>query len=81
METFSALLAICVWNSPVPGEFPAQRPVTRNCGGRIPDGIPHACPVLPVSTKAYIHTLTHFAKKDVFFQWETQILEIKTKGG
>ena len=30
METFSALQAICVRNSPVPGEFPAQRPVTRN---------------------------------------------------
>ena len=29
METFSALLAFCVGNSPVPGEFPAQRPVTR----------------------------------------------------
>ena len=29
METFSALLAICVGNSPVPGDFPAQRPVTR----------------------------------------------------
>ena len=28
METFSALLAICVENSPVTGEFPAQRPVT-----------------------------------------------------
>ena len=28
METFSALLAICVGNSPVPGEFNAQRPVT-----------------------------------------------------
>ena len=28
METFSALLAICAGNSPVPGEFPAQRPVT-----------------------------------------------------
>ena len=28
METFSALLAICARNSPVPGEFPAQRPVT-----------------------------------------------------
>ena len=26
----SALLAICVGNSPVPGEFPAQRPVTRS---------------------------------------------------
>ena len=30
METFSALLAICVGNSPVPGEFSAQRPVTRS---------------------------------------------------
>ena len=30
METFSALLAICVGNSPVPGEFPAQWPVTRS---------------------------------------------------
>ena len=29
METFSALLALCAGNSPVPGEFPAQRPVTR----------------------------------------------------
>ena len=28
METFSALLAICAGNSPVNGEFPAQRPVT-----------------------------------------------------
>ena len=30
METFSALLAICAGNSVVPGEFPAQRPVTRS---------------------------------------------------
>ena len=29
MEAFSALLAICAGNSPVPGEFPTQRPVTR----------------------------------------------------
>ena len=29
METVSALLAICAGNSSVPGEFPAQRPVTR----------------------------------------------------
>ena len=28
METFSALLAICEGNSPVTGEFPAQRPMT-----------------------------------------------------
>ena len=28
METFSTLLAICVGNSPVRGEFPAQWPVT-----------------------------------------------------
>ena len=30
METFSALLAICAENSPPPGEFPAQRPLTRS---------------------------------------------------
>ena len=30
METFSALLAICAGNSPVPGEFPAQRPVMQD---------------------------------------------------
>ena len=29
METFSALLALCAGNSPVYGEFPSQRPVTR----------------------------------------------------
>ena len=32
METFSALLAICAGNSPVPGEFPTQRPVTLSFG-------------------------------------------------
>ena len=30
IETFSALLAICAGDSPVPGEFPTQRPVTRS---------------------------------------------------
>ena len=30
METFSALLVLCAGNSPVPGEFPAERPVTRS---------------------------------------------------
>ena len=30
MEIFSALLAICAGYSPVPGEFPTQRPVTRS---------------------------------------------------
>ena len=30
METFSALLVFCAGNSPVPGEFPSQRPVTRS---------------------------------------------------
>ena len=30
METFSALLDICAENSPVTGDFPAQRPVTRS---------------------------------------------------
>ena len=28
IETFSALLAICVGNSPVTGKFPAQMPVS-----------------------------------------------------
>ena len=32
METFSALMALCVGNSPVTGEFPSQRPVTRSVG-------------------------------------------------
>ena len=30
METFSVLLTLCAGNSPVTGEFPAQRPVTRS---------------------------------------------------
>ena len=30
MEKISALMVICAGNSPVIGEFPAQRPVTRN---------------------------------------------------
>ena len=33
METFPALLAICAGNSPVTGEFPTQRPVTRSFDG------------------------------------------------
>ena len=32
MEIFSELLALCVGNSPVTGEFPSQRPVTRSFG-------------------------------------------------
>ena len=30
MEAFSTLLALCAENSPVSGEFPAQRPVTQS---------------------------------------------------
>ena len=30
METLSALLAICAGKSPVTGDFPTQRPVTRS---------------------------------------------------
>ena len=30
MKTFFALLALCAGNSPATGEFPTQRPVTRN---------------------------------------------------
>ena len=33
METFSALLAFCGGNSPVIGDFPSQRPVTRSFDG------------------------------------------------
>ena len=33
METFSALLDFCAGNSPVPGEFPSQRPMTRGFDG------------------------------------------------
>ena len=29
-ENISSLLAICAGNSPVAGEFPAQKPVTRS---------------------------------------------------
>ena len=32
METFSTLLSLCAGNSPVTGEFPAQRPVTWSFG-------------------------------------------------
>ena len=32
METFSALLALYAGDSPITGEFPAQRPVTRSFG-------------------------------------------------
>ena len=30
METFSAMLALCVENSLVTGEFPSQKPVTQS---------------------------------------------------
>ena len=33
METFYALLAFCVGNSPITGEFPAQKPVTQSFDG------------------------------------------------
>ena len=32
MEIFSALVALCAGNSPVTGEFPSQRPLTRSFG-------------------------------------------------
>ena len=37
METFSALRAICAGNSPITGEFPEQRPVTRSFDGEAGD--------------------------------------------
>ena len=52
-----------------------------NLVGEPPMGLPVPVPAVPpVLTKAYIHARTHFAKKGDFFQWETQILEIKKKG-
>ena len=33
MDTFYASLDLCAGNSPVPGKFPAQRPVTRSFDG------------------------------------------------
>ena len=39
METFSTLLAIYAGNSPVSGEFPSQRPVTRSFHARINDWV------------------------------------------
>ena len=30
MDAFTVLLALCAGNSPVTGEFPSQRPVTRS---------------------------------------------------
>ena len=33
METFSALLALCAGNSPVTGEFPTKKPMTRSFDG------------------------------------------------
>ena len=59
MEAFSALLAPCAGNSPVPGEFPAQRTVTRSFD------------VKKMETKKFTHTkftwthvlfYTHFHK-------------------
>ena len=32
MELLSALVEFCAGNSPIPGELPAQRPVTRSFG-------------------------------------------------
>ena len=53
METFSALLTLCTGNSPVTGEFPSQRPVTRSFdvftrGQFWPSGIVVACVCLSV---------------------------------
>ena len=48
MESFSALLAICAGNSPVPGEFPAQRPVTRSF-----DLFFHLCPNKRLSKQSW----------------------------
>ena len=48
METFSALLALCAGNSPVTGEFPSQRPVTRSFGVFF-----HLCPNKQLSKQSW----------------------------
>ena len=39
METFTALLTLCAGNSPVTGEFPSQRPMTRSFALRLNKGL------------------------------------------
>ena len=48
MEIFSALLALCAGNSPVTGEFPSQRPVTRSL-----DVFFHLCPNKRLSKQSW----------------------------
>ena len=50
METFSALLAICVGNSPVTDEFPTQRPVTRSFDVFVD---PHLCKRLSKQSRGW----------------------------
>ena len=50
-------------------------------GGRTPDGTARACPGGPASPDQSVHPCSYpFRQKRGFFQWETQILEIKKKG-
>ena len=62
METFSALLAICAGNSPVSGEFPTQRPVTRSFD------VLFVCPNKQLSIQS-IDLSRHRAHYDFIVMW------------
>ena len=50
-------------------------------GGTTPDGTARACPGGTASPDQSVHPCSYpFRQKRDFFQWETQILEIKKKG-
>ena len=70
METFSALLAICAGISPVTGEFPAQRPVTRNF-----DVFFDLRPNKPLSNHEAGDLIHHRAYYDVIVMEMTQIAQ------
>ena len=60
METFSALLALCAGNSPVTGEFPSQRPVTRSF-----DVFFDLCLNKRLSKQLWVNLRRNFAHNDV----------------
>ena len=77
MEKFSALLAICAGNSPVTGEFPTQRPVTRSfdvffdrrMNKRLSKqrwGWWFETPSCPLWRHCNGHDITHIQQKEIF---------------
>ena len=77
METFSALLALCAGNSPVTGEFPAQRPVTRSFDFfydlRLEKTIENTVVILVIwdAIAPIIHHNVSVMHKTIFDNWET----------